>query len=262
MSRDDTSPPEAPTPSHLKRDPLRSALLPRERLTPQDRDDMWALLDQYYEQVTRAQFDADLDKKTHVILLRSRRTRALKGFSTLVGRQMETAGRRWWMVFSGDTVIDRAYWGQQALQRRFTRYMLTQRLLHPTQPVYWLLISKGYKTYLLMTRNFVEHWPRHDRPTPPWERAATDHAAAELFGDAYDPAAGLLRFTGGQRLREGVAPPEDYRGDAPDGLFFLARNPRHARGDELVCLAPVSASFVLNFTLRTLLKALGLRPRR
>ncbi|MBM4291202.1 MAG: hypothetical protein FJ138_06925 [Deltaproteobacteria bacterium] len=257
MSANETSPPPAPP-----RDALQSQLLPRARLTARDRDALWALLDRYYEQVTRAQFDADLDKKTHVILLRSRRTGELKGFSTLVGRQMETAGRRWWMVFSGDTVIDRAYWGQQALQRRFTRYMLTQRLLHPTQPVYWLLISKGYKTYLLMTRNFLEHWPRHDRPTPPWERAATDHAAAHLFGDAYDPAAGLLRFTGGQRLREGVAPPEDYRGDAPDGRFFLTRNPHHARGDELVCLAPVSLSFLLNFTLRTLRKALCLRPRR
>ena len=238
------------------RDPLKSRALRREHIRPTERDQMWALLERYYNNVTREQFDRDLSQKTHVILLHSRHTGELKGFSTLVGRQMETQGRRWWMVFSGDTIIDRDYWGQQSLQRRFTLYMLTQRLLHPTQPVYWFLISKGYKTYLLMTRNFVEHWPRYERPTPPWELEATRDAATLLFGDAYDHNTGLLRFVDGQKLREGVAPPEEHKGDAPDVRFFLERNPHHANGDELVCLAPVSPSFLVNFTLRTIRKAL------
>lgn len=204
-----------------------------------DRHAMWRLYRAYYVDTTRAVFDRDLDEKDHVILLFDA-DGVLQGFSTLKVLEGRALGRRFVAVFSGDTIVDRAYWGQTALQRAFLSYVIRTKLAHPATPVWWFLISKGYRTYLLLSRNFPEHWPRHDRPTPAWPAAVLDHLARARYPEAWRPADGILRFPEGHgRLREAVAPIDRTMLEAPDIRFFVARNPGHSRGDELCCLGRV-----------------------
>lgn len=233
---------------------LVATTLPVSRVDVPTRDTMWALFQAHYENVTRARFDADLDAKDHVILLRSHG--ALRGFSTLERLSGEVLGRPYRAVYSGDTVIDPAFHGQTALQIAFYRYVLATRLQSPGTPVFWFLISKGYKTYLLLTRNFPEHWPRRDEPTPPWQAAVLDDLASRKFGDAWKPVRGVLIFDPpAGRLREGVAPVENAQSD-PDVAYFVRRNPGHARGDELCCLGRVDRRLAWSFAWKALRKAL------
>lgn len=218
---------------------LAARTVPREALSPGDREAMWDLFARHYEAVTRAGFEADLADKSHVILLRPAGEERLAGFSTLTSFPVVVQGRTVVVVFSGDTVVDPAWWGQTALQRAFLAWVIRVWLARPRTPVYWFLISKGYRTYLLLTRNFPEHWPRYDRPTPAFQAALLDTVARARFGDAWDADRGVLRFaTCAGRLREGVAP-VDPGTTAPDVRFFVARNPGHAEGDELCCLGRV-----------------------
>ena len=68
----------------------------------------------------------------------------------------------------------------------------------------------------------------------------------EAFGgsrypDRFDAASGIIRAgPNGDRLRPGVADLTPQRRHDPDVRFFAARNPGHARGDELCCLAPLT----------------------
>jgi len=191
------------------------------------------LFEASYEGASWATFQRDLDAKQFAILLHDVGTGELKGFSTV---QLSRAGRAT-VVFSGDTVIDPAYWGQKELQRRFAALILRLKLRRPWRPVYWFLISKGFRTYLIMVNRCPRSIPRYDQPDDPGLRRLLDALARARFGDKYDPASGVARDLGADRVRQGIAPIDGALLANPHVRFFLQRNPGHVRGDELCCLA-------------------------
>ena len=223
---------------------------------------MWRLFNRFYADVTREMFAEDLAWKRDVILCRDSGDGELRGFSTLALFRRVVDGRKVVAIFSGDTIIEPEYWGQTALQRQFFLYILKQKARHPFSRVYWFLISKGYKTYLLLSRNFVEYWPRWDRPTPTWQANVIGHMASELYGEAWQPGLGVLRFTESKgRLREAVAPIEPSLLAHDDIRFFAEKNPGHAGGDELCCLGRVDPVLAISYSVK-LLGKLGKRVVR
>lgn len=221
----------------------------------------FALFARSYDGADRARFERDLSEKQRIILLRDRASGALKGFSTVLVQPMP-AGHGGTVVFSGDTVIDREYWGQKQLQIAFTRILLGLKLQAPHHPLYWFLISKGYRTYMLLGNAFPRAVPRYDRADVPELRAALDTLASGRFGAAYDSRAGIVRFESEhERVRDGLAPITPRHLANPHVRFFVARNPGHERGDELACLAEVRLVDIARIAAR-LLTALGARALR
>jgi hypothetical protein len=232
---------------------LTSEVVSIDALHPTAVDEMWRVFSKYYADVSREAFERDLFEKDDVILLLDSGDASLQGFSTLKVYRRAIDGRPFIAVFSGDTIVEHAYWGQTALQRSFFRYVVKVKLLNPHRAVYWYLISKGYKTYLLLSRNFASFYPRHDRETPAFEQSILDLLSVDKFGDAYQD--GVLRFPICQgRLRQGVAPVDTALLEQPDIHFFVTKNPGHAKGEELCCLGSVDAGLVLSFTSRLLEK--------
>ncbi|MDP2273345.1 MAG: hypothetical protein Q8N23_08850 [Archangium sp.] len=210
-------------------------------LTKSELDSMWTLFESAYAGARRDAFERDLSEKHHVIVLKDVDHR-LQGFSTLLRLEVEGAC----VVFSGDTIVAPGFWGQTALQRAFIWYLMTQRHAQPGRPVYWFLITKGYRTYLLISRYFPNHWPRHDAPLPVKESALLDTLCTAKFGTTWDAAAGLLRYAGNDavRLTASLADVPKRLESDPDVKFFLQTNPRWAEGDELCCLARADDEFV------------------
>ena len=231
------------------------------------RDAAFHLFRVAYEGTSRERFERDLAEKQHIILLHDRATGALKGFSTVLVRQVWSRRGRATVVFSGDTVIDRAYWGQKQLQLAFARLLASLKVRNPSRPLYWFLISKGYKTYLLLAHAFPRAVPRMGTPEDPALRAVLDELATERFGEQYDRAAGLVRYeTPHERVRDGVAPVTEAALANPHVCFFVARNPEHASGVELACLADVRlrdlARAVVRIGCGQVARALGTRGGR
>ncbi|MGZ6142344.1 MAG: hypothetical protein ACXWLM_03345 [Myxococcales bacterium] len=249
-------------PSARPSDRLTAATLPAGALPAAARDEMWTLFRQYYTETTREKFEHDLAEKDHVLVLRDP-AGAIQGFSTLKRLRGEVMRRRFVAVFSGDTIVARAYWGQTALQRAFLSYVMRVKLAHPLTPVYWFLISKGYRTYLLLSRNFPEHWPRYDRATPAWQAAMIDALAGARYPEAFCPGRGVLRFPTSQgRLREHVAPIDAALLEQPDIRFFVEKNPGHACGDELCCLGRVDVWLWLSYMTKLAHRLLASSRRR
>ncbi|QKE63610.1 hypothetical protein HNE05_09645 [Aquipseudomonas campi] len=203
---------------------------------------MWSVFCGYYADISRDRFLADLHEKQFVLLLLDSGDRSVQGFTTIQVLQRHFAGKPYLAVYSGDTIINEAYWGQSALQAGFYRFLMGLKARHPLTPLYWFLISKGYKTYLLFSRGCADHWPRYDRPTPDHVLGIIDQLSREKFADDWKPELGLLQFaTPAGRLKEGVAPVDDAALAYPDIRYFVERNPGHAQGDELCCLGAINA---------------------
>jgi hypothetical protein len=197
---------------------------------------MQQLMRAHYEGVSESQFRADLFAKQWVILLHD--NGHLCGFSTQVLFDFPLAARDVKILFSGDTIIEKSHWGSLALPIAWGRLMLSLCDTHPDAELFWLLTSKGYKTYRFLPVFFHEFYPCPAKETPAFEKALLDGAARERFGRRFDPASGILRAEpGAQRLREGIAEIDAGRLRDPHVAFFQEKNPDHAHGDELVCLA-------------------------
>lgn len=233
---------------------LVAQIVDRVSVSPEEVQAMWRLFQRYYEAVSEEEFLADLREKSHVIMLRTAGTTSIQGFSTLVVSEERLRERTVDVVFSGDTIVDSRHWGDRSLQRAFVRFILRRKLTRPLRPIYWLLLTKGYKTYLLLARNFVTYFPRVGRATPELYSSLITRVCRRRYGEAYCAAEGLVRFAQSHgQLKPGVVPLYGSQLEDPDIAYFLQRNPDYARGVELACLGEASVWTMLRFILRKVL---------
>lgn len=184
-------------------------------------------------------FQRDLGNKNWVILLKNTVSGSIEGFSTLAFYKSIVDLEEIGIVYSGDTIIRPEYWGAPELPRTWIKTVLEIGETLP-KPLYWLLISSGYKTYRFLSVFYKEYYPRYNRQTPPKIQSTIHHLAKERFGEEYDPKTGVIRFTSGATpLRAGVAEISGRRLKDPNVAFFIQKNPGHAQGDELVCLTHI-----------------------
>lgn len=204
-------------------------------LTAAQRSAMYELFARYFTS-DRAAFERDLDEKESVVLLTD--DDRVAGFSTLMRFETTIDGSPVTVFFSGDTIVDRAYWGTPELPRRWSQHVFrcAESLPHDA---YWLLISSGFRTYRYLPLFFRNFAPSHDRSDARDLRLLRSIAAAR-YGAQYDATTGVVRLANRTPLR--VAPPEERDRAAvdPHVRFFLDANPGHAEGDELACLVKIS----------------------
>jgi hypothetical protein len=212
-----------------------------------DIEQLFSLFQGYYDSISFDAFLKDLQAKDRIILLRDQ-AGVIHGFSTLRFFDIKLENRLVGGVFSGDTVVAKTHWGDRSLGKAFLYELFHQRLRHPFRPLYWALISKGYKTYLLMTNNVPVHWPRYEQPTPRSDQVLLDAFGSHLFPEYFDPARGVVKFPKSQgQLKAGVADISDDLLPNPRIAFFKQRNPGWSQGEELMCLARMDWSLPLRY---------------
>ena len=223
---------------------LTSQIIHRAELAPATIDEMFAVFNENFAQTSPEIFQRDLGGKDWVILLRDEQDR-VQGFSTLALYETEFESQKMSIVYSGDTIIRREYWGTPQLPSAWIKTVL-EKSQSMQQPLYWLLISSGYKTYRFLSVFYKTFYPHYACATPPHIQALMQHLAAQRFGDDYIPALGVVRFkVGATPLRDGVAEVTDERLHDPHVAHYIKTNPHHDQGDELVCLTQVHPD---NFT--------------
>lgn len=224
---------------------LQGRLLAVPNLTLEQRAGMFGLMDRYYVNLRRSQFDRDLDEKRWVIWI-SDEMQTLRGFSTQMLLEVQIDGKPITALFSGDTIIDRECWGEQALTHIWGRLALALMDRHPPGSLYWYLISKGYKTYRFLPVFFHEFYPRPEIETPIAMRGLIDALSRSKFPMSYDAVRGVVKTSAEKdRLKDGVAEVTPQRLKDAYVRYFLEHNPHHAEGEEFCCVAPLTRA---NFT--------------
>ena len=228
---------------------LCAKIIPATAVDDGMRDRMWEIFLKYYTGITREAFDKDLSKKNHVIMVCDTGDNSIQGFSTIEIMKHTLNGRKFLAVFSGDTIVEKEYWRQNALHMAFLQYIVKLKLKNPFTPLYWFLISKGYKTYLLLSRNLLRYWPRYDTPTPEWENSMLDYLVREKYPEVWIPEKGVLHFEEcSGKLKSQNAPITNDLLEFPDIKFFAEKNPGHVDGDELCCIGLIDNKQILSST--------------
>ena len=208
-------------------------------LTESDITAMFALMEEFYAQTDEAVFRRDLAGKDYVLLLRE--SERIVGFTTQKLLTVEADGEPVHGMFSGDTIIDKAHWGEAELFRVWSQFWFPYAKQYPE--FWWFLICKGYKTYRILPTFWAEFYPTFRRETPAREQAIMDAYAKALYGEEYDPVSGVIRYRHTKdKLREGVADIDEHRLKNRDIAYFSERNPGHVNGEDLVCLAKIDIS--------------------
>jgi hypothetical protein len=230
---------------------LVSHMVPLKDLTDSQIDEMFGLMERYYLNVSREEFMQDLENKDRVIILESQGV--LKGFSTQLFFRHPIGDRNVNVVYSGDTIIEKERWGSMALPLAFGKLLLSLKEEDPDTDLYWLLTTKGYKTYKFLPVFFFEYSPCCEKQTPPFERELIVSLCRRLFPHRFNEAALILRAEkNGQVLRNDIAPITEARRGDKHIAFFEKLNPGHQQGDELACIVHFHRNNIKPFMLRQL----------
>jgi hypothetical protein len=231
---------------------LRSRIVPVAQITVAERETMFSILSRHYDCVYFEKFLADLEEKDCALMLHTQ-SGAICGFSTQKLSRITVRGKPVRAVFSGDTIVDRAYWGEQELGRCWCHYVSARYAEEPDAPLFWFLISKGYRTYLYLPLFFERFYPSCNSVTPAFEQLVLDTLASAKFLKDYDSSRGVITFLTSQgQLKPHLAGIPARRLRDPHVQFFLQRNPGYYKGDELACLAEISPSNMRLFAARIL----------
>jgi len=223
--------------STAKKEKVSTFFRPIKSVTVSNIKQMYDIYANYYENTSLDIFLNDLSKKSGVILVTRKSDDKIVGFSTQTFFDIKVDGKRVRGIFSGDTIIEQAYWGNNALANTFYRRLIIERIKRPFTPFYWFLISKGYKTYLLLTNNFYNYYPNVNGKDEKYRRI-TEQYCEQLFPEYFDKDKMLLDF--GQtyvRLKGDVADiTPELKSANPHIAFFEKVNPTWRRGTEVPCI--------------------------
>jgi hypothetical protein len=210
----------------------------------QEKEIFYHLLCQGFLGVSWNDFIRDFQEKDAVMILRKERCEGeIVGWSTLMVLTLSLPGEEVKGVFSGDTAVLPEYRSSTGLGVELVKYFMQVRERFPRHKVYYILISKGWRTYKIMPFFFKECAPRYDRPISADDKAVMDAFGEKKYPRHYNPATGVVTFSP-QRVKPGSIDAVPANPDAHTE-FFLRCNPGYLEGNELVCVARVAPD---NFT--------------
>ena len=175
----------------------------------------------------------DLAEKQFILLLYGEGGE-IEGFSTIQLFDSMFRGTPVKIVYSGDTVIQEESRGQTVLMHDWWQFTCTIQQQFSGMEVYWMLISKGWRTYKLIPLFYKEYYPRPDRETPPDFQAFMDELGNWKYPGEYRD--GLIIPSEPDFLKNAATDVPERRRNDPDVQFFIAKNPGFGKGDELLCV--------------------------
>jgi len=207
-------------------------------LTENDRREIVSIYLTYYNGSNETQILSDLRNKSEVLLVFC--NDVLVGFTTLQVYEYQWNGEEIRIIFSGDTIVERAHWGQQALAFAWIARMGELKREKPNTLMYWFVIIKGHRTYKYLPtfgKSFYPHWSIDRSDLKP----LADALAFQKFGDDYNPATGIVEFPESKgHVKDDIALPSPEELTKDSVKYFLERNPNYRLGHELVCLCEIS----------------------
>jgi hypothetical protein len=237
---------------------LKYKIVKPQEIDAKTRQEMFLLMDFHYANTILEDFIRDLNGKTDVIMLFDARSDELVGFSTQKIFPFSTGSKEIMVLYSGDTIIRQEYWGSLQLSIAFGKLMIDTILDNPDKEFYWMLISKGVRTFKFLPAYFIEYYPMYGISTPEPVKMIMDALALNMYPLQYDSKNGVIRaIPHGQYLREKFQQSKLTGNMAINNFFSL--NPGYTHGDELVCFTRLSFENIRPFIKKVLVRAFQMK---
>ena len=218
---------------------LQRKIIDIEALTNSQRQEMYALMQKHYDNTDRTVFEKDLSEKNWVLMLLDESKGRIVGFSTKLFFPFFFRNKKTWILFSGDTIIQREYWGSLGLCLVFSELITRLIKKYQNEEIYWMLISKGLRTYKYLPTFFVNYYPAYDKATPEVIRELINLLGEQRFPGSFDKLKGIIKAKpNAQSLKKEFQP--EFRLTNNIDVFFQEANPGYHKGDELLCLTKLS----------------------
>ncbi len=203
---------------------------------------MYSLMEQFYDNTDENVFRRDFYDKDYCLAL-YHETDGLVGFTTQKVLELTVNEKTIHGMFSGDTIIHKAHWGDIELFRVWAQFWF--EFAKQYEEFYWFLICKGYKTYRIMPLFWTEFYPNYRCETPAYEQSIIDAYASFLYPDEYNPQTGVIEYKSEKdKLKTGVADIGAHELKNKDTAFFCHANPDHIIGNDLACLAKIDIAML------------------
>ncbi len=224
---------------------------PVDALTSKQKDEMFMLMDMHYANAIRSEFELDLAEKNLAIVLINLDDGNIIGFSTQKIFNFQWDEEQIRVVFSGDTIIKKEFWGSMILTLGFSKMMLNIMEENKTKKLYWMLITKGFRTYKFLPVFFNEFYPDIKTETPSKMQQLMNQLGKFKFGNQYFAENGIIKAKEtGQYLKHDFQP--EVNNNNAYARFFINKNPGYFKGDELLCLTQFSIENLNPFIKRVL----------
>ena len=224
---------------------LKSNLLKISELTDTDKLAMFRLMQDVYNGENWDKFLSDMTEKNYALVLYDEKSQ-IAGFTTIEIFDFE--GNI--IIYSGDTVVEENSRGDIELMRAWWKFSYTVQQNNPDKSVFWLLISKGWRTYKFFPMFLKKIYPTYRYETPQEVQEFINRLALTKFGDCYKD--GIVVPEKPDMLKSGKNDVPKRRINDSDVMFFLKKNPEFYKGNELVCLAELSVANLTKAGLRLL----------
>jgi hypothetical protein len=209
-------------------------------ITELQKHEMFYLLESHYENMYWSDFVMDLIEKQWAILLFTFDNK-LVGFSTqlLIMPEDNTEFNNCLVLYSGDTIIAHDYWGSITLPVAFLQLVSMIQTAHPNKKIYWMLISKGLRTYKFLSVFLKEYYPCYCSQTPLFIKDLMRYMGSKKFGKNFNLQKGIIEADSTSQYLKEIYQPEE-KSENQVASFFYSSNPGYYKGDELLCLAEIS----------------------
>lgn len=228
---------------------LTSKLVKVEEIDDDILENMYHLMDATYFGTSLSKIKRDLSNKQYVLLLYDDQ-KVLKGFTTIQLFDSAFMGKKVKIIYSGDTVIDENARGEIELMRAWWQFSYKVQQEYKNMGVYWMLISKGWRTYKFFPLFLKEFYPTRQKETPLEFKNFIEQLGKFKFPEEYYDGRIIPKEPDFLKNAEHDVP--DHKKDDPDIQFFLKANPNFKHGNELVCVAHLSPDNLTKIGLRLL----------
>jgi hypothetical protein len=202
---------------------------------------MFELMNENYNRVTETSFVNDLKKKNWAGII-SDENEDVQGFTTFAINPANSGTKNYNVLFSGDTIITHEYWGSQVLMKGWCRSVGSIIASDPGKKWFWYLLSKGHRTYMYLPLFFNEYYPAFEpKENHDSLKQIANEVSLKIFGKYWKEDEGVVRFDSSQgELKPEWANATFQKRNSNFITFFLEKNPGFYKGEELVCIAPIS----------------------
>ena len=210
-------------------------------LTADDRERMFSILCEHFDNLDKAVFNRDLAEKDWIVRVDDEAGR-IQGFSTLKHMSAVVDGERAHAFFSGDTVLAPQYLSESSWMSVWIDLVLEQAARFAPEKSYWLLMTATHRTYRILPACFREYIPNMDGRTDPRMVKLMEAFARQKFPDEFQPTTGTVVLSQPIPYRNADDVEASAGGHHAANRFFRRMNPGYLRGNFLCCLTEVSVA--------------------